>query len=494
MTGMPRPDADPSLLAWLAFTAVAFTLARFAPAWTAALCVPAAGLIAWLIGVRRSAGLEQRLRRSAEAVGELGTVAAASLPAPPPRPIPDDLVAADALDLAIRNRGEDLAGLHARLLESRAVLRGCLNAVDTPVISTDEAGRVTLINRAAERLLKRTPGSLVGVPFEELVSSSAILELHARAEGGEACRRSIRLPFNGAPRFYEVSAVPVRLDIADIPLHGSQRAGVVLTLRDVHDLAQTLQLRTDFVANASHELRTPIASLRAAVETMRGVDQGDAAMQERLLGMLDANIARLEEMISDLLDLSRLESDEQPLRVEPFDGVEMGEALRALFEPVCRKRSLEITLEIDPALRRMRTDRKLVLLILRNLVDNATKFAFEGTTVRVSGSPLPAAAGPLGARFEVADRGVGIPLKHQERIFERFYQVDESRARLGARRGSGLGLAIVKHALRRLDGEITVDSVWQEGTTMTVLIPRCVDPPGPGTPGNPDQGRSSSGA
>lgn len=469
---------DPAIYAWSAFTLLALGLALFAPPWVVSFCVPAAGMTGWLLHRRRAARDIARLERVVAVVGSIGRVGASSIPedAEDEGESGSDTDPIGRIERSARRRERRVAGVLTRVFESRALLRATLNAVDAPVIATDEAARVWFLNRSAERLLSRPPGRGLGVPLEDLFSSSALLELHARGERGEACRDRIRLALNGQPRFYEVFATPVRLDIADIPPHASPRAGVVLTLRDVHDLAQTLQLRTDFVANASHELRTPIASLRAAVETMREHAGDDPVMRARLMGMLDANIARLEEMINDLLDLSSLESEEQAVRSEPFDALEMGESLQAMFETACRKRSLTLEFDFDPRLRRMRSDRTLLLLILRNLIDNATKFAFESTTIRVRGEVIPGSPpAPSGARFSVADRGIGIPLRHQERIFERFYQVDESRARVGTRRGSGLGLAIVRHALRRLDGQIAVESVWQEGTTMIVTIPRCVD-------------------
>lgn len=453
-------------MVWIVFTAAAFALVFVAPSWAVALCVPAAGVAAWVFQKQRERLRRDRLDALADAIGRIGPG-----DAPPPEPVSADPF--DRLERLVEARRSSVERTVTGLLESRAALRADLNAVDAPVIATDESGRVSLMNRAAERLFRTRPSRAEGMPLEELVTNSVLFDLHARAERGEACRARVRLALDGKPRYYEVSATPVRLDIAEIPARVSQRAGVVLTLRDVHDLAQTLQLRTDFAANASHELRTPIASIRAAIETFQGPALGDPEMQARLVGMIEGNTARLEEMVNDLLDLSNLESEEQPVRLESFDLHELAGSLGAMFEDACRKRGLTLEFDLDPALRSMRTDRKLVLLILRNLIDNATKFAFERTPVVVRGTVEP--GGTLaGARLAVIDRGVGIPLKHQQRIFERFYQVDDSRARTGARRGSGLGLSIVRHALRRLEGEIRVDSVWQEGTTMTVTIPRCV--------------------
>ncbi len=458
--------ADPVRAGWSAWAgpvaagAGAFVLAGRFPAWVVAVYVLVVGVVVVAVGRRRAA------RWRAGLAGVIDGVVGADKESVEAGAAGVDRVAAlvaSALARAERRAGEAAA--------SAERCRAVLDAVGVPVIATDDSGRVSLVNAEARRLLGEGR-EVVGVAFEELITGSALLELRARAERGEACRGRVRLTLTETARIYEVSAVPE----GDT---GAGGGGVVLTIRDVHELSQTARLRTDFAANASHELRTPIAALRAAVDTLGGAAAEDAAMRARLVGMMDSNTARLEEIVDDLLDLSRLESEDRPLRVETVDTGELAEALAGMFEAVCRARDLSIEFDLRrPG--RLRTDRNLLLLVLRNLIDNATKFAFEGTTVRVRSEP----AGGDGVRFVVADRGIGIPLKHQTRIFERFYQVDESRARIGARRGSGLGLAIVRHALRRLGGEIRVESVWQEGTTMTVEIPGCAEQraDGPRTP------------
>lgn len=473
MTVRDQSATDPVFIVWLTSTIAAIAVSSTAPAWAVVFCVPAAGLATLLITRRRRRIDEDRLRRLIDgtiSIEDPGTAAGQHA-----TEIADPI---DRLGAHLADLGAQMEKQIARRDQSIKMLRANLDAIDTPVIATDDAGRISLLNHAAERLFPRPPGRAAGLPFEDVLTSSALLELHAFAERGEACTRQARLTIDGVPRVYEVAAVPVRPDGDESPAGAQGRRGVVLTIKDVHELAQTLQLRTDFASNASHELRTPIASIRAAVETMRGPAEHDAGMRVRLLGVLESNVARLEEIVSDLLDLSQLESEGEPRRVESFDLSEMTRTLGAVFESACQKRGLTIHTESDPPSIRIRTDRKLLMLVLRNLIDNATKFAFENTTIRVRCTTLNARAddgNEHGIRIAVNDTGIGIPLKHQERIFERFYQVDESRARVGTRRGSGLGLAIVRHALRRLDGRITVESVWQEGTTMIVEIPRCVE-------------------
>jgi two-component system phosphate regulon sensor histidine kinase PhoR len=274
------------------------------------------------------------------------------------------------------------------------------------------------------------------------------------------------------------------------------------------------------VANASHELRTPVAALRIAVETLGEGAKDDPEMRDRLIGMCAAHVHRLEEMVRDLMDLSRLEQTQLPVRREPVSMADLEESLRLVFEPICSQRRLRLQFDFDPRLEGLWTDPRLLHLVMRNLIDNATKFAFEDSVIRIRGmvtgeapedlhpatsthsttasatstpttpvtspsqdspnDPVPDAV----ARFQVIDRGVGIPLAQQERVFERFYQVDPARTGTGAssrasRRGSGLGLAIVKHATSAMGGRIGINSVWGEGTSVWVDLPVTLEPPEP---------------
>ena len=204
-------------------------------------------------------------------------------------------------------------------------------------------------------------------------------------------------------------------------------------------------------------------------------------MRTRLTAMISGNVSRLEEMVRDLLDLSRLESTEAPANPEPVSLGELAAALSDDFGPALKERRLSLRFEIDPGVERLRTDPRLLELILKNLIDNASKFAYEGTTVRVLASPWTPERGPgaqdqePGVRIRVIDRGVGIPISQQQRVFERFFQVDPSRSGFAHRRGTGLGLAIVKHAVKALGGTIGLNSVWKQGTTMIIEIPGCLE-------------------
>lgn len=347
-----------------------------------------------------------------------------------------------------------------------------LDSLADPVLATDPAGWVIRWNRAAAIFFDRPGDQLAGLGIDELFSQAEVLGMHAVAAAGTTRQGQVKVARQGVNRIFQVLATPASLDLG--PTKGSLASAVVLTLRDVTDLATAVQLKTDFVANASHELRTPLASIRAAVETMAEPD-ADPAMMGRFVQMIATNVGRLEELTRDLVDLSRLESPEAPVEIGPVSVVEMLEGLRAVFEPVCVERKLVIDYDLPPELVVIESDPRALTLIFKNLLENATKFAYEGTSVRVVGRVVPGERdGRAGASFEVIDSGIGIPLSHQPRIFERFYQSDSARSGGAQRRGTGLGLAIVKHAVKSLGGTVSVSSVWKQGTTMTVELPRCV--------------------
>jgi two-component system phosphate regulon sensor histidine kinase PhoR len=361
-------------------------------------------------------------------------------------------------------------------------LEALIDAMDEPLLATDSSDRVILNSRSAEAILDVPPGGLLGREINALFTQKEVLEIHQAAKGGQTRRDRLRLVTPLGQRTFQVSAAPVPA------AWGAGVFGAVLALRDVTELDQAVQVKTDFVANASHELRTPVAAIRSAAETLESAGD-DPGMSERLRGMIVSHAVRLEEMLRDLLDLSRLESPDVPLSVEPVDLGELERTLRALSEQACAERGLSLSFEFEDELIGLRTDRKLLTLILRNLVENATKFAYEGTTVRVIGTLLewerPAGAGggaatPGVVRFDVSDKGIGIPLPQQERVFERYYQVDPARAGSTGpawRRGTGLGLAIVKHAVKAMHGRCGLSSVWSQGTTVFVELPVLIDPP-----------------
>ncbi len=354
------------------------------------------------------------------------------------------------------------------------LLNSVFDSADIPMLGTDAQGRLSLINQRAVEVMKILP-SLVGRSFDEVFPQRALWELESLARDHEAGHAKFTIAIDGEIREFDVSADP-------IPFSG----GAVLTFRDITELSRAMTLKADFVANASHELRTPIASIKGAVETLAGPAQNDPRMSARLIEMITSNATRLEMLASDLLDLSKLESEDQPPQITEVVLADFIAHIIAAFKLSCERKSLQVVTEIEDGLTLLSTDPTLLALILRNLLSNAIKFAHEGTAVRVTveraqvaadrTAPAPAELNhPMGVKLSVIDQGIGIPLAQQQRVFERFYQVDDARTGSVAKRGTGLGLAIVKHAARRLGGSVMLESVYQSGTTVSVELPRCTD-------------------
>ncbi|MBL9032693.1 MAG: PAS domain-containing protein [Phycisphaerae bacterium] len=411
--------------------------------------------VLFVVPVRRMRG-----ESTAEPMRRLARLTGASAEAE--GPLADLVERAEAM-LEEARRGEIAAAAEA------ATLRAILAGLDEAMVSIAESGRIDVCNPAAAAMLGTRAERLVGrTPVEAFTQA----EVHAaceRAARGERVRSRIRVGLGDAERVLEVSAGPA-----------TPEGRVVIAFRDTTELSRALQMKTDFVANASHELRTPLAAVRLALETLEDLGDESPQTRARLVGTISRNVHRLEQMIRDLMDLSRLESPESEVRSEPVSMADVSEELGGLFGPACEGRRVRLRFEVEPEAATLRTDRSLLTLILSNLIDNAISFAIEGTDVRVVGRASEHEPGT--AIFEVIDRGQGIPVHLQQRIFERYYQVDAARDG-GVRRGTGLGLAIVKHAVRRLGGSVRVNSVWGQGTTMIVELPGALGDPGGVSPG-----------
>jgi two-component system phosphate regulon sensor histidine kinase PhoR len=252
--------------------------------------------------------------------------------------------------------------------------------------------------------------------------------------------------------------------------------GVLLVLRDVSKLVSAVQMKTDFVANASHELRTPIAAIKLAFDTLTEVHADDPQQTQRCIQIIAGHLKRLEDMLADLLDLSRVENENIKPEIAPLLAREPLAIVRNTMTPLAADRGVTLSIEADEGMQ-LRSDRRLLDLILKNLVENGIKYTPAGGSVRVvmrrehaaaAGDDNGEASGTV--LLQVVDTGIGIPPQHLERVFERFYQVDAARSG-SAGRGTGLGLAIVKHAVHALGGQVKIDSLVGLGTTVTCVLP-----------------------
>lgn len=302
-----------------------------------------------------------------------------------------------------------------------------------------------LANAAARRLLTLPGGQLPPrIPSDEVTST-------ARRSLSERAIIESELNWNAAGLSLRVRAIPLADD-----------HGVVMFLSDVTDELRTQQLRRQFVANASHELKTPVASLKTLVEAIQGSIGDDADATERFSAQLSTETDRLAALIDDLMDLSRVE-DPAAMKLTEVDLSEVvARAAKELEGPAADAR---IALEASIADQvRVRGDEQHLELMVGNLLSNALRYTLEGGHVRVT---LHAEDGR--ATLIVRDNGIGIPLQAQARVFERFFRVDEDRARASG--GTGLGLSIVKNVAESHGGTVMLASELDEGSTFTVTLP-----------------------
>jgi len=271
--------------------------------------------------------------------------------------------------------------------------------------------------------------------------------------------------------------VPVQREVhaavvpMDPPIADDGRAVVVLSDRSREHAVE--RMRADFVANVSHELRTPLASLIGFIDTLRGPAADDPPAQQRFLGIMGEQAARMNRLIDDLLSLSRIELIEHQV---PSDTVELDRLVTRLvagYEPRLRERSVTLDLHLADDLPAVIGDADQLTQVVQNLLDNAVKYGRRDGTVRLD--VAVAAPGRPGVVLRVVDQGAGIPREHLPRLTERFYRVDTGRSRAAG--GTGLGLAIVKHIVNRHRGQLSIESEEGIGTTVSVWLPQVVSRP-----------------
>ena len=346
----------------------------------------------------------------------------------------------------------------ARISEERNRLEAILAGMVEGVIAVDRQERILHINRVAARLLDMERAGSIGRPVWELARIPAVSEALSRClkEQQQVEVEINRAAADGAERVIELYASP-------LPGNGSP-GGAVLVLHEVTELRRLEHIRRDFVANVSHELKTPLTVIRGIVETM----QDDPAMatdtRDRFLAKMKSQADYLAAQVSDLLALSRLESKRTHLDYERLDMNELARTTAAVRTPSAESREVKLELELGDAPVHVDGDRRALEQALGNLLDNAIQYTPAGGSVRLS---VASQAGR--ALCAVTDTGIGIEPRHQERIFERFYRVDKARSR--EQGGTGLGLAIVKHVALAHDGAISLRSQPGRGSTFTLSLP-----------------------
>lgn len=329
-------------------------------------------------------------------------------------------------------------------------LERVLDAIPQGVVLADEQGQVVLRNEFAKTFESaRHADALVEAAVAELIS--------ATLQAGGSGQRTLE-QFGPPRRSIVVTVLPLLVD--------RRAVGAIALVDDVTERRHLEAVRRDFVANISHELKTPVGALSLLAETLAAEDDPDVT--QRLAARMQTEADRVTRTIEDLLELTRIESEEGPLREPVVVSLLVAEAITRI-RPASEHARIELVPhEIDPRLAVL-GDRRQLTSALYNLLDNAVKYSGEGSVVDIS-----ATTDGRTVAITVEDHGEGIPAKDLDRIFERFYRVDAARSRQTG--GTGLGLAIVRHVVANHDGHIDVASRLGEGSTFTLHLPSASGP------------------
>jgi len=397
----------------------------------------AAAVVVVLIGAAYAIGSRRGVKALKQRLVSLGDRLGADPLPKDPKGVEDAL---GHVERATEHAAEAVADSSADAIRLRRVLDSLAQAV----VVCDERGELVFRNSRAV--------ALMGIRHGDALAAQAVDDLLASTTPGASEERTLEL--YGPPR----RTLSVRTESID---NGQRTLGVIAIIDDVSERRRLEEVRRDFVANVSHELKTPMGALGLLAETL--LAETEPEVSRRLAQRIHSEAFRISRIIDDLLDLSRIENEESPPRDPVLVNLVMAEAVERV-RAAAEQRDVEIKLEEPSPPVAVLGDRRQLTSALYNLLENAVKFSYEGGIVEftgtVDGDDIVVA---------VADKGLGIPTRDLERIFERFYRVDHGRSRSTG--GTGLGLSIVRHVANSHHGSVSVESREGEGSTFTLRLP-----------------------
>ncbi len=343
-----------------------------------------------------------------------------------------------------------------------------LDNLPYPLVLVSGNRRVTYANSAATALFDNIA---LDADLALTLRHPQVLDAVERAlETGQPQADEISLS-GTVTRVFDLHIVPVSAEAV-----GAETDGVLLTLNEKTAEIRAEQMRADFVANASHELRSPLSAILGFIETLQGPAKDDADARGRFLGIMDREAGRMNRLIDDLLSLSRVELDEH---VRPQGKVDLSHSLNSVVDLLSERaaaKNIEIKLSGGHNIPEIPGDADQLFQVFRNLIENAVNHSPAGSVVSVNidaSSTLTDSSTP-GVAVHIVDQGEGIAKQHLPRLTERFYRADPARGKSAGDGpvSTGLGLAIVKHILNRHRGRLIIESEVGEGSTFSVVLPR----------------------
>lgn len=361
----------------------------------------------------------------------------------------------------IRDLGESYNRMAERLgqafqamRESERRIAAVIESMGEGVLALDHEGVVRVMNPEAARLLGTDPDAAIGTSIETLAPEPAILDVVHRGLSGERATATVTL----RDRIVLLHCTPLTGTDAEVHDDTAAPSGAVLILADVTERHRIEEAQRRFIADASHEMRTPVAALKGMLELLMDGAVDDPKVRDDFLRTMADETDRLGRLVSDLLTLAQLEAGSLELKLAPVDAGELLRAVAQVMQTLAEQAGVRLLVEAPPAGTRVLADRDKAVQVLVSFTDNALKHAPPATAVT-----LRARSDDGGVVFEVTDEGPGIEAHERERIFERFYRVGTTRAK---RPGAGLGLAIAKEIIEAHGSSITVESTRGKGTTF----------------------------
>ena len=363
------------------------------------------------------------------------------------------------LAISLNRMAEQLHDRFETILHQRNELEAMLSSMIEGVLAIDQNDRILRINATALSLLE-IPGDLShNRSIHEIIRHTELLSfIHDVLNSDEALETDIIIR----------REQNIYLQVTGTPLIGANncKLGALFVFNDISRIRRLEQVRSDFVANVSHELKTPITSIQGFIETLKDGAIHDTEKVEHFVDIIDRQSSRLNAIIEDLLELSRIEreKEEGPLETNLSSIYPLFKSAIRDFETRAQQKSITFKTECELSIN-VSINIQLMQTSINNLVDNAVKYSSENSTVY-----LCCFVENRHVKISIRDEGSGIPKHHISRLFERFYRVDKARSR--AMGGTGLGLAIVKHIVLAHNGNVTVDSIPGQGSTFTISIPQ----------------------
>jgi two-component system phosphate regulon sensor histidine kinase PhoR len=405
--------------------------------------------ISWVISRRISRPIEQMKRSAAQfAGGDLSHRLAS--------PATEEMA---GLADAMNQMAAQLDNRIKTIISQRNQLETVLASMLEGVIAIDSEERIVSINRAAAQLFENEPANCRNKSIQEVIRSPALQQfIRSALDNPKPAEEDITV-YQNQERVIEAKSSPL-LDA------GGQQIGTLVVFNDVTQLRRLENMRRDFVANVSHEIKTPLTAIKGFVETLQQGKIDKTEEEKRFLGIIQKHVDRLNSIVEDLLTLSRIELEDERKEINA-EAVKIIVVFQAAIQ-LCRLKAEEKKIRIDLDCEKDSTavlDPTLIEQAVVNLLDNALKYSEPQGTVALKSHRQDSEV-----VISVEDRGIGIAQKHLPRIFERFYRVDKSRSRnMG---GTGLGLAIVKHVAQAHGGHVSVESKLGEGSRFSLHLPQ----------------------